>query len=314
MRSRNIKPGFFLNEELADIEPPWGRILFAGLWCMADKKGRLEDRPRRMKAEIFPYDEKLPSIEKILVQLSLKAFILRYSVNGEKFIQINKFKDHQHPHNTERESTIPEPLINGDLTVDPQLPNGGNRADSLIHGFTDSLNHDLSIPEKDFATPAPGNGDVRPQPPAFSCECFEIVPKYLEELAAKFPLLPSEYLIKEFFPRMRDWCLDNRKNPKHVKKFDARGRLKSPRGCFSNWLKKEDPERAVGYIPTSPPTDIPPEDTDGILVPLSGCPECGGKGIARASPGSAVKYQPCTCLHPINEVKNAPSEATTTPQ
>jgi hypothetical protein len=145
VRARNIKPGFFLNEELADIEAPWGRILYAGLWCMADREGRLEDRPRRIKVEIFPYDEKIPSIEKILAQLADKKFILRYNVEGEKFIQINKFKSHQNPHNTERQSTIPSPPVHGELTVDLPLPNGGNLADSLIHGFTDSLNPDSLI-------------------------------------------------------------------------------------------------------------------------------------------------------------------------
>jgi hypothetical protein len=53
-RSRNIKPGFFLNDELAECEP-LARILFAGLWCIADREGRLEDRPKRIKAEVLPY-------------------------------------------------------------------------------------------------------------------------------------------------------------------------------------------------------------------------------------------------------------------
>ena len=153
MRARNIKPGFFLNEDLADIEAPWGRILYAGLWCMADREGRLEDRPRRIKAEIFPYDEKLPSVEKILTQLSAKKFILRYSVEGERFIQINKFKSHQNPHNTERQSTIPSPPVNGELTVGPPLSNGENLADSLIHGFSDSLIPDSLIPDSLEKTP-----------------------------------------------------------------------------------------------------------------------------------------------------------------
>jgi hypothetical protein len=56
MRARNIKPGFFKNEELA-TKDPLARILFEGLWCMADREGRLEDRPARIKAEVLPYDE-----------------------------------------------------------------------------------------------------------------------------------------------------------------------------------------------------------------------------------------------------------------
>lgn len=47
-RSRNIKPGFFTNEVLADM-PALVRLLFAGLWTIADRDGRLEDRARRLR-------------------------------------------------------------------------------------------------------------------------------------------------------------------------------------------------------------------------------------------------------------------------
>lgn len=55
MRARNIKPGIFKNEQLAacSIGARW---LFPGLWCLADWCGRLEDRPLRIKMEIFPAD------------------------------------------------------------------------------------------------------------------------------------------------------------------------------------------------------------------------------------------------------------------
>ena len=55
-RSRNIKPGFFKNELLAEL-PFEYRILLQGLWCQADRDGLLEARPKRLKAEIFPYDD-----------------------------------------------------------------------------------------------------------------------------------------------------------------------------------------------------------------------------------------------------------------
>ena len=48
-RARNIKPGFFANENLAECDP-LARLLFAGLWCLADREGRLEDRPKRIAA------------------------------------------------------------------------------------------------------------------------------------------------------------------------------------------------------------------------------------------------------------------------
>ena len=52
-RARILKPGFFANELLAEIHP-YGRLLFAGLWTLADREGRLEDRPKRIVRCDFP--------------------------------------------------------------------------------------------------------------------------------------------------------------------------------------------------------------------------------------------------------------------
>lgn len=103
-RSRNIKPSFFMNERLADC-PPLARILFAGLWTIADRKGRLEDRPKKIKAEVLPYDE--CDIENLLNYLSKNKFITRYEVKDENFIEIINFSKHQNPHNNEVDSVIP---------------------------------------------------------------------------------------------------------------------------------------------------------------------------------------------------------------
>lgn len=111
MRARNIKPGFFKSEGLASCSLA-ARLLFIGLWCMADREGRLEDRPLRIKAEIFPYDN--VNIEKLIEEIASKtdcdgtpSFIVRYGY-PKKYIQILHFLTHQHPHIKEQESTIPD--------------------------------------------------------------------------------------------------------------------------------------------------------------------------------------------------------------
>lgn len=109
MRSRNIKPGFFRNELLAECDP-MARLLFAGLWMAADKEGRMEDRPKRLKAEIFPYDEDI-NIDELINQLAERNFILRYEVDNNKYIQVLAFVKHQKPHLREAPSECPEPLI-----------------------------------------------------------------------------------------------------------------------------------------------------------------------------------------------------------
>ena len=49
-RARNIKPSFFMNENLAECDP-LARILFVGLWTLADRDGRLEDRPKPLRVQ-----------------------------------------------------------------------------------------------------------------------------------------------------------------------------------------------------------------------------------------------------------------------
>jgi len=142
-RARNIKPSFFLNDDLAECDP-LARLLFAGLWCIADREGRLEDRPKRIKAEILPYDN--CDVDQLLSQLAKYGFILRYEVEGNRYIQITNFSKHQNPHIKEAESIIPppsehdtEPDKHHTSTVQEQEQHSTFPADSLIL-IPDSLN------------------------------------------------------------------------------------------------------------------------------------------------------------------------------
>ena len=109
-RARNIKPSFFLNEDLAEIAP-LGRLLFIGLWCMADRAGRLEDRPRRIKIELLPCDE--CDVDTLLQNLHDRGLVIRYEVDGARFIQVTNFAKHQSPHHQERQSHLPAPDSTG---------------------------------------------------------------------------------------------------------------------------------------------------------------------------------------------------------
>ncbi|EAU1957554.1 hypothetical protein NYF46_004594 [Salmonella enterica] len=116
-RSRNIKPGFFTNDELAECSP-YARLLFAGLWTIADKEGRLDDRPKKVKALVLPFDN--VDCDELLQQLHQRKFINRYQVNGEGFIQISNWKKHQNPHCKEAASEIPAPVENNYSTGQEQ--------------------------------------------------------------------------------------------------------------------------------------------------------------------------------------------------
>ena len=147
-RSRNIKPGFFTNDVLGDL-PPLARILFAGLWTIADRSGRLEDRPKKIKAQVLPYDT--CDLDKFLQDLSATGFIIRYEVDGNKYIQIVQWGRHQNPHIKEPPSTIPEPCETSASTVQalcdaqpkPELagliPDSGFLIPDSLNSSTDDL-------------------------------------------------------------------------------------------------------------------------------------------------------------------------------
>ena len=130
-RARNIKPGFFRNADLVEL-PFETRLLFAGLWTIADREGRLEDRPKQIKMEIFPADSL--DANELLGQLADAGLIQRYEVDGKRFIQVTSFTKHQNPHAKEQASTIPEQVkpgaspvqapVNNDASpkVDTELP------------------------------------------------------------------------------------------------------------------------------------------------------------------------------------------------
>jgi hypothetical protein len=119
-RMRAIKPGFFLDDELAEC-PIAARLLFAGLWTIADREGRLADKPKQIKIQTLPWDD--VDTDALLTELAARGFIIRYAVDGHRYIAIPTWHRHQTPHKTERESVIPPPL-NGTSTVKAPLING----------------------------------------------------------------------------------------------------------------------------------------------------------------------------------------------
>ncbi len=105
-RIRSIKPDFFMHDGLAELSPIH-RLLFIGLWTQADREGRLEDRPARIKAAVLPYDA--ADVDQMIDDLALhpERFIVRYEVCGVRYLQVTGFSAHQQPHIREVPSKIP---------------------------------------------------------------------------------------------------------------------------------------------------------------------------------------------------------------
>lgn len=98
------------------------RLLFQGLWLIADRCGRIEDRPKRIHADIFPFDGDL-DVDAMLTDLAQadsgddQPFIVRYTVNGQRLIEVCKFGKHQRPAASEPDSVLPSRDCADSLTI-----------------------------------------------------------------------------------------------------------------------------------------------------------------------------------------------------
>ena len=93
-----------MNEQLVEL-PYEYRLLFIGLWTLADREGRLENRPKKIKMQLFPCDD--IDIPSALLGLAEKKLVTLYAVDNIKYVYINNFLKHQHPHCKEVKSMIP---------------------------------------------------------------------------------------------------------------------------------------------------------------------------------------------------------------
>jgi len=122
MRSRNLNLSFFKNEQIGSL-PFADRLLFQGLWCLSDREGYFEIRPRRIAAEIFPYDRKideneiiemlkrLMSVHVIICQdMSVKEITCQDMSLKEItcFGYIKSFLKYNKPHPHDKKSIVPE--------------------------------------------------------------------------------------------------------------------------------------------------------------------------------------------------------------
>jgi len=130
-RARNIKPSFFTSEQLAD-NCPLGRLLFIGLWTLADYKGDLEWKERTIKIQILPWDD--CDLKEIAINLDKSGLIRFYSDGQKVYINIPGFERHQNPHPNEKKKGS-------------DCPAYSDRLRQLIDFTTLTINHDKSRQE-----------------------------------------------------------------------------------------------------------------------------------------------------------------------
>lgn len=94
-RIRSIKPSFFRSEDVS-VLPLRARLTWIGLWTHCDDAGRTKDNARLIKGDIWPLDDvSLRDIEDDLATLAAHGRIVRYEVDGRRYLEIANWRDHQ---------------------------------------------------------------------------------------------------------------------------------------------------------------------------------------------------------------------------
>ena len=111
-RIRTIKPEFWSSKTLARVSRE-SRLLFIGLWNLADDHGVLLDSPKTIAGELFPWDDEVDAkfVTEKLQELEDVGVIVSGSQNGKDYIIIRSWKEHQKIDHPAKTRTISEDQI-----------------------------------------------------------------------------------------------------------------------------------------------------------------------------------------------------------
>lgn len=94
-RIRSIKPDFFKSEDVSAL-PLRARLTWIGLWTQCDDHGRYKDSARLIKGDLWSLDDvSLRDIDEDLAALAAARRIVRYEVNGARYLAVVNWHGHQ---------------------------------------------------------------------------------------------------------------------------------------------------------------------------------------------------------------------------
>jgi hypothetical protein len=110
-RIRSVKPEFWADEELAMAVSRDARLLYVGLWNLADEHARLRGDPRFVKGQLFAYDDDLTpkAIEALLDELADAGKVQRYQSGSSTYLFLPNLAKHQRLEAAKVESRLPAP-------------------------------------------------------------------------------------------------------------------------------------------------------------------------------------------------------------
>lgn len=94
-RNRMIKSEFWTSEQVMSCSP-LARLMFIGLWNFADDNGIHPASYKKLKAEVFPYDDfSLEEIQSWISELIQQKLLHEYTVEGQAYWRVTGWNRHQ---------------------------------------------------------------------------------------------------------------------------------------------------------------------------------------------------------------------------
>jgi hypothetical protein len=94
-RIRTYKPSFFRSEDVAALTFR-ARLTWLGLWPHCDDEGRMKDNAKLIKGDVWPLDDvSLEDVEQDLSDLAAGGRIVRYEVDGRRYLAVTNWLEHQ---------------------------------------------------------------------------------------------------------------------------------------------------------------------------------------------------------------------------
>jgi hypothetical protein len=260
-RARSIKPGFFKDADLLEL-PFEARLLFAGLWTLADRAGRLEDKPKQIKIEIFPVDT--VDCNALLDLLAGAGLISRYAHDNKRYLQVITFTKHQNPHKNEPDSTLPAQFL---LTSESEDISAG-RVQELCDTLPKTEKHGASTVQarcKHGASTVPilltpDSGLLTPDSPFLGGECAGTqAPEHGPPSASPHPPIFSD--------EDQDFCKTQRPDLDPAKTWanfaDHYPPPKQTTANWRKWVRRENPP-PVFACATGPPAVADPDSKAAV--------------------------------------------------
>lgn len=238
-RIRTIKPEFFTSADIVSLSP-LARLLYIGLWCEADREGRLSWNLKTLKLRYLPVDNE--SIETLATELIEAGLIILYTADDRQYAEIPSFVSHQIINNKETCSHIPSRVKDASGTR-----HRGRKEGREGKGKEGKEGDGTELPPE---ASAPSGENVFVMLPANDGSDVVVTESQIAEWENLFPAVD----VRQELRGMRAWLLANQRN------------RKTPTGMLrfvTSWLSREQDK------PGRRAKDSQPDD-NGPLVPMFG--------------------------------------------